>query len=939
MHDISIIQQRDGHNCGLFALDNVHRISQRLLGDRNANIYAIQNSLRSYNDHELQVLRRDIASELENDIIRQGTLINIGMLPQVIEDDQSSFAASLDCMIWAGVASILQTKHKRSTSEVHNKIIINKQFLDDCKRDLKPHMLGFELLKLIHWKQLVVDVESCDSFSKLIHSFYAALYSKIHGVDIEVLRIKIQKAFASQDISQLSRVLDNIKDLNILEIISKETFIIHSVEALNIAWTRLLIEKGANVNAQDTKGNTALYYAIKKNDKAVIKLLIEEGANLSPIHLAIKNNNTDICKLLIEKGANVNAQDTKGNTALYYAIKKNDKAVIKLLIEEGANLNIHNYDGDSPIHLAIKNNNTDICKLLIEKGANVNAQDAKGNTPVIIATAIKNKELVNDLIDVNAKNDDGDSAIPTIVGVGVGSGVIGGVIGGVSSGVIGGGIMGAGGAAYAKAIGSYSRVDNSDSEILENLIEHGANLNVVDSFGNTPLHHAAANNDVEMVELCINNNANIDARNHLGETPLHIATNNIRYRGGRTTRDIKTDVINSNIDTKTKKIISILVQHNANLSIQNNHDDTALHLAVKKHAIEVVELLLNAVMDGILLYIENNNGDTIVKLALISGDYKMISCFINFRDYSGSSILHLAVKNNAKEIIGLLIKNKVDLNIVDKDGYTAIHLAVASSNEELVEYLIGYKVNINIQDMRGNTPIHLSAGIRNIKIFEMLLENNANLNLKNKDNKTAIQLAKEYGMDVEQFQLPTPMPYKDYDIEDLTIRSKDLENTYYHKHRHHHGEIFHRGDHHHKDIADHHRGRIVDKLPKIVGDNYDNNMLDFKDDIGKSNTDSRLHPIIMHNAIDAKQTISQDATKLIGDKTSTIRDSVNNKLVVDWQGNLLLGYLLFGKKCSSAKCEITQEVVNEPKDSDYAHRLAYSSYAPVIEDKELVGEG
>lgn len=201
-------------------------------------------------------------------------------------------------------------------------------------------------------------------------------------------------------------------------------------------------------------------------------------------------------------------------------------------------------------------------------------------------------------------------------------------------------------------------------------------------------------------------------------------------------------------------------------------------------------------------------------------------------------------------------------------------------------------------------------------------------------------------MDLAPLQLPTPLPYKDHNIEDLPIKNQDLENSgNHHKHRHHHGEwqykkaVYQIDKHHTKD---HHRVRrdLEDKLSFKNQKQYDK--LVVSQDDSKSDTDSRYDAIVqVQNTIGLKHTIEQDPSKFIGSNASPVVNSINNKLVVDWQGNLLLGYLLFSKKFGGTKYKASQDIINEPKDLEYAHGLAYSSYAPVIEqnveDTELVG--
>lgn len=68
---------------------------------------------------------------------------------------------------------------------------------------------------------------------------------------------------------------------------------------------------------------------------------------LTPMHLAAKSNSPQIIRLLMDKGADINAQDENGFTPLMYAIMQHSNDAVKFLLENGANLNIlSRYDGD-----------------------------------------------------------------------------------------------------------------------------------------------------------------------------------------------------------------------------------------------------------------------------------------------------------------------------------------------------------------------------------------------------------------------------------------------------------------------------------------------------------------------------------------------------------------------------------------------------------------
>ena len=100
-----------------------------------------------------------------------------------------------------------------------------------------------------------------------------------------------------------------------------------------------LLEAGADVEAKDSHGWTALHIAAMEGHSAVVKVLLEAGADVNA------KDNTDgtallnaamighyaIIKTLLEAGANVEAKDNHGWTALSLAAMRGDTAIVKLL--------------------------------------------------------------------------------------------------------------------------------------------------------------------------------------------------------------------------------------------------------------------------------------------------------------------------------------------------------------------------------------------------------------------------------------------------------------------------------------------------------------------------------------------------------------------------------------------------------------------------------
>ena len=105
----------------------------------------------------------------------------------------------------------------------------------------------------------------------------------------------------------------------------------------------------------------------------------------SVLHCAVDEGHEEVVKLLLECGANVNAQDKYGETVLHCAVEKGHGKVIKLLLECGANVDAKGKDGKTVLHCAVEKGYEKVVKLLLECGANVDAQNKDHKTVLHLA--------------------------------------------------------------------------------------------------------------------------------------------------------------------------------------------------------------------------------------------------------------------------------------------------------------------------------------------------------------------------------------------------------------------------------------------------------------------------------------------------------------------------------------------------------------------------
>jgi ankyrin repeat protein len=149
---------------------------------------------------------------------------------------------------------------------------------------------------------------------------------------------------------------------------------------VTLAIGNLLLKQGALIDAKDFSGKTALMYAMTyENADMLIKhgasATATDNSGKPPLH-HIATGENGVVQVLLENGADINAIDKEGNTALIYLVQSAPLNasqeiidVMDRLISQGADIHIEGKKGDALIH-AIKNNNFGFINLLAEEGAN-----------------------------------------------------------------------------------------------------------------------------------------------------------------------------------------------------------------------------------------------------------------------------------------------------------------------------------------------------------------------------------------------------------------------------------------------------------------------------------------------------------------------------------------------------------------------------------------
>ncbi|XP_069615191.1 M-phase phosphoprotein 8 [Ranitomeya imitator] len=136
-------------------------------------------------------------------------------------------------------------------------------------------------------------------------------------------------------------------------------------------------------------------YALKSNEE--YNLDQEDSSGMTLVMMAAASGQDDILRLLIKKGAKINASQRNGTTALIHATEKNYLTTVALLLEAGAFVNMQQTTGETALMKACKKGNVDTVRLLIEHGADCNVLTKHQNNALQFAKQSDNMvfELLN----------------------------------------------------------------------------------------------------------------------------------------------------------------------------------------------------------------------------------------------------------------------------------------------------------------------------------------------------------------------------------------------------------------------------------------------------------------------------------------------------------------------------------------------------------------
>jgi uncharacterized protein len=425
-----------------------------------------------------------------------------------------------------------------------------------------------------------------------------------------------------------------------------------------------LVARGADVNAAAPDGTTALMWAIHYDEVPLIDRLLAAHAN-------------------------VQAANDYGATPMSEAATFGDTAVIEALVKAGANADSPNADGETALMILARTDNIEAARFLIRHGANVNARERlTGQGALHWAAARSEPEMVKLLLryranpNVRSEFDTDRRQITSEPRI------------------------------QARPTGGFTPLIYAAragcSACAKALVEGGADINLTDPDGETPLLIATENFHFDLAAYLLGRGANPNRWDFWGRTPLYAAVdlNSLPY-GGRPDH-VSLD------NTSSLGMIELLLKAGANpnaqlklfppyrsLGADRGGDSmlttgtTPLLRAAKAGDAAAIRLLL---AHGAIVSLPNRMGETPLMAAAGLGTTPV--------DTRGK----YKTEKEAIDAIGLLLAGGANVNAVDGRGETALFGAASFGLNDVVRSLVSHHADINMKDDRGMTAIDAAMG-------------------------------------------------------------------------------------------------------------------------------------------------------------------------------------------------------------------------------------
>ncbi|CAH2226182.1 ankyrin repeat domain-containing 50 [Pelobates cultripes] len=529
----------------------------------------------------------------------------------------------------------------------------------------------------------------------------------------------------------------------------------------------MLIESGAGLHQRDRSGRTLLAAAAYAGNLEAVNLMISRGANLeatddegqTSLGLAAHHGHLSVVQMLLQHGAHHNHTDCRGWTPLRSAAWAGHTDIVEVLLASGAQPDVSGPDGRTALRAAAWGGHEGPIRALLAAGAEIDHADAEGRTPLMAAAYMGHKTVTEILLaagaDVNKCDSEGRSALA------------------VAS------LCVPAGHEYPELVslllehGADPELEDKDgvtpllvavyegqAEVAELLLEAGADPNRADKSRMTPLLAAASGGHAEVIRVLLLWGSKIDATDSEGRSSLAMAA--AATGGEQAVRVLLDRGLDENHRDRLgwtplhwaacqgrRSSCRALIEGGAKVGIRDYEGYTPFLLASQEGHTGCVELLLNRSS-----HIEQctNDGRTALCLAALAGHRSTVELLLrrradpNVKNRHGKPLLYLLVLEGQLDMVEILLEHGADPEGRDLEDRTALHACCWQGDLEMTHLLlVKGRAQPNSCDVEKRTPLHCAAWRGHANIAHILLDNGAFSDAQTSQGATPLCIAAQEG--------------------------------------------------------------------------------------------------------------------------------------------------------------------------------------------------
>ena len=464
-----------------------------------------------------------------------------------------------------------------------------------------------------------------------------------------------------------------------------------------------------SVEERDKSGASPLHYCVSSGHFELFTYFVEIGrdshletnSGQNCLHFAARYGDEHLCKILVKHyNLDPDISDYNGKTPLHYCAQSGNYELFQYFVKLGCDIYLETKERKNCLHFAVESGNLTFCKKIFEDhNLNSRAEDQFGKTPVHYC--LKNDNLFRFFIKMGSyiylKTNDGESFL-------------------------------------------HLAASNGHFHLCKKLLDsYKFNVNIINSFGISPLHYSAKKGHLELFQYFLEMGGDIYLKTKANQNCLHFAA----------------------LSGQVNICKMVIENYNFNVNITDNSGKSALHYCAESGSAELFNYLVEM---GSEVLLKTNDGQNCLHFAALKGHLDL--CISLLEDYAFHvhvidnqevTPLHCSAQSLNFKLFMYLIENGSEIYPKTKDKTNVLHIAAKFGQMQICDYVLN-RYNSEFQRYNKTKQFAFNGKFYSSQIFYKYrniflhaLDNHGNsyLNCAAAGNQPDIcQLLLEYGIDI-----------------------------------------------------------------------------------------------------------------------------------------------------------------------------------------------